>query len=330
MRPMELDRLQLKHQRRLFKQWKEKPFDYKIEHPEPQHCNNCGNDFVGNFCPYCSQRAGVGRVTWRSVHQGVMDIWGLGTRSLLYTLLQLLLRPGQLIGEYISGKRQVSFPPVKMLFIVALIYSAVVYWFFPSVLGIDIEKPAEGPLNAFDEWARSHYSWSSLLMSIFAIVPTWVMFRNSPRNTRHLLPEGFFIQIFLSVLFILTNFLVIPISLIQYQVGLFINMLFLMVYYIIVYKKLFGYSLWGTLWRQGFVLMTVVFLTGVFVFMIVDIDIDLSIFEVFKRKQLVFSPMVKRMLVSCVILAFAVMTLIFGWLCNLIATRWTRRRAHKI
>ena len=329
MRPMELDRLQLKHQRRLFKQWKEKPFDYKIEHPEPQHCNNCGNDFVGNFCPYCSQRAGVGRVTWRSVHQGVMDIWGLGTRSLLYTLLQLLLRPGQLIGEYISGKRQISFPPVKMLFIIALIYSAVVYWFFPSVLGIDIDIPAEGSLDAFDEWGRSHYSWFSLIMSLLAIIPTWVMFRNSPRNTRHLLPEGFFIQIFLSVLAILINFLVIPISLIQYQVGLFINMLILMVYYIIVYKKLFGYSLWGTLWRQGFVMMTVVFLTATLGCMF-SVEIDTSIIDIFKWKQLVFSPMVIKMLAFCVALALAVITLIFGWLCNLIATRWTRRRARKI
>lgn len=326
---MKLGRQQLEHQHRLFKQWKEKPFDYEIKSQDVQHCSNCGHDFVGNFCPFCSQRAGVGRVTWRSVHQGVMDIWGLGTRSLLYSLLQLLLRPGQFIGDYISGKRQISFPPVKMLFIVALIFSAVVYWFFPAVLGIDIDIPAEGSLDAFDEWGRSHYSWFSLIMSLLAIIPTWVMFRNSPRNTRHLLPEGFFIQIFLSVLAILINFLVIPISLIQYQVGLFINMLILMVYYIIVYKKLFGYSLWGTLWRQGFVMMTVVFLTATLGCMF-SVEIDTSIIDIFKWKQLVFSPMVIKMLAFCVALALAVITLIFGWLCNLIATRWTRRRARKI
>lgn len=327
MRPMELDRLQLKHQRRLFKQWKEKPFDYKIEHPEPQHCNNCGNDFVGNFCPYCSQRAGVGRVTWRSVHQGVMDIWGLGTRSLLYTLLQLLLRPGQLIGEYISGKRQISFPPVKMLFIIALIYSAVVYWFFPSVLGsnINIDDMSDNPFKAFEEWTRNHYSWSSLIMSLFAIIPTWVMFRNSPRNTRHLLPEGFFIQIFLSVLSMVISFITIPLSLIDYNVRLFVYMLIVMVYYIIVYKTLFGYSLWGTLWRQGFVFLTVTALD--FVIMIGVFGMDPS---VYKGPDVLYDSTTINIVTGIAFFVLAVMTLIFGWVCNLIATRWTRRRAHKI
>ena len=47
-------------------------------------------------------------------------LWGMDSRSLPYTLWQLLLRPGYLIGDYISGRRQVSFPPIKMLAIVAL------------------------------------------------------------------------------------------------------------------------------------------------------------------------------------------------------------------
>ena len=103
-----------------------------------QHCNNCGIDFTGNFCPICSQKAGMGRIGWKSVRQGIMDIWGLGTRSLLYSIWQLLWRPGQVIGDYLDGKRQVSFPPVKMLFIIAVIYSVLFYWFFPTVLGIEV------------------------------------------------------------------------------------------------------------------------------------------------------------------------------------------------
>ena len=34
--------------------------------------------------------------------------------------LQLLLRPGHLIDDYLSGKRQTSYPPVKMLLMVAV------------------------------------------------------------------------------------------------------------------------------------------------------------------------------------------------------------------
>ena len=106
---------QLKEKYQRFKQWQKQPYEYHLKSGEVQHCKNCGNDFTGNFCPICSQKADTSRICWRSVHQGVMDIWGLGTRSLLYSVWQLLLRPGHVISDYIDGKRQVSFPPVKML-----------------------------------------------------------------------------------------------------------------------------------------------------------------------------------------------------------------------
>ena len=85
-----------------------------------QHCYNCDNDFSGNFCPICGQRAEVGRVGWKSIKDNVAILWGMDSRSLGYTLLQLLGRPGYLVRDYISGRRQVSFPPVKMLVIVCL------------------------------------------------------------------------------------------------------------------------------------------------------------------------------------------------------------------
>ena len=121
---MNLDLLKEKY--RQFKRWQRGPVKY-VDCNETHYCNNCGLMFVGNYCPRCSQRADMGRISWKSVRNGVMDIWGLGTRSLIYSIWQLLLRPGYFISDYISGKRQVSFPPVKMLFIVTVIFSLVVY-----------------------------------------------------------------------------------------------------------------------------------------------------------------------------------------------------------
>ena len=81
---------------------------------ETRHCHCCEHDYVGNYCPTCGQRAGTKRITWDTLKSGVMDVWGMGSRALPYTLWQLLLRPGNLIAGYINGRRQVSFPPVKM------------------------------------------------------------------------------------------------------------------------------------------------------------------------------------------------------------------------
>lgn len=72
-----------------------------------QHCCNCGTEFADNFCPRCGQRAEVGRVGWNSVKENVALLWGMDSRSLTYTLDQLLGRPGYLVRDYISGRRLV-------------------------------------------------------------------------------------------------------------------------------------------------------------------------------------------------------------------------------
>lgn len=194
-----MDKQGLKSRYHRFRQWQEQPFNYQRPTDEVHHCNNCGEDFTGNFCPVCSQKAGLGRIGWRSVHQGIMDIWGLGTRSLLYSIWQLLLRPGHIISDYIDGKRQVSFPPVKMLFIIAVIYSMVYYWLLPTIFKIQVE-PVITPedqviMGDMVSWLETNYSWFALIMALLAVLPTWVMFRYSPRHTLHTLPEGFFIQV---------------------------------------------------------------------------------------------------------------------------------------
>lgn len=184
-----------------------------------------------------------------------MDVWGLGTRSMTLSVWQLLYRPGYFIGDYISGKRKLSFPPVKMLFIIALIYANIYFWFFPEVLKLPLEEQG---VVGYKLWIREHYSWAMLIMSALAIIPTWVIFRRSPRNTRHTIPEGFFIQVFFQTLTIVLSILTIPLDFTQSIITTVAYDLLIMAYYFVGYKQLFGYGIWGTLWRQALVSVCVV------------------------------------------------------------------------
>lgn len=308
-----MDKAQIKEKYKHFKQWQEKPYNYKLLSDEVQHCNNCGNDFTGNYCPICSQKAGMGRIGWRSVRQGVMDIWGLGTRSLLYSIWQLLLRPGHIISDYIDGKRQVSFPPVKMLFILAVIYSFVVYWLLPNVFHLTIEEKTAN-VGEFDQWIRDHYSWAMLIMSTFAILPTWVMFRYSPRHTHHTLPEGFFIQVFFIIIIVVLSFLLKPLKFVHSPILLSLSFLPIAVYYIIGYKQIFGYSLWGTIWRQGFVLFC-----GLFTLVIV---VMASFPSFIKETQTADSPFEQNgIILGWISLLISPLIILFiGHVVNLLAT----------
>lgn len=313
----------IKGKYRQFKQWQLNPVKY-VDCEDVHYCNNCGLMFSGNFCPRCSQKADLGRISWKSVRNGVMDIWGLGTRSLLYSVWQLLMRPGYFISDYISGKRQVSFPPVKMLFIVTVIYSLIIYWLFPKVFGIqlhDIDEGSRQLLSNYYNWYESHFSWAMLGMSVLAILPTWIMFRYAPRNTRHSLPEGFFIQVLFSVLMVVLNFFLIYLVLVNLIAFNIAIVLLTMFYYIVGYMQLFGYGFWGTLWREAFVLLPIVLIEYGLIFAFFGADALAPL-----NKQISPDEMLQmKIIAGGGMLLLAVMIMAVGWAINLIATRKARK-----
>lgn len=245
--------IDIKQLYRRFRQWQREPFDYALKSEQQHQCANCHRDYTGNYCPYCSQKAGLGKVTWASVVKGVSIVYGMDSRSLLYSLLQLFLRPGYLISDYINGERQVSFPPVKMLLLVAIIYELVIHWAGVREVPLD---PGGDLLytRQFAIWFNNNPGWGQMIKCLFLIPPTWLFFRHSPRNTRHTLPAGFYIQVFMTTLILMImsatdKFL---------GDGFYLIILF---YYVVAYHQLFGYGWWGSFWRtllagmEGFALM---------------------------------------------------------------------------
>ena len=252
----------IRHHRARYRAWQldptrdVKPCDRTTTH----HCANCGSEFTGDFCYQCGQRAGTGRITWSSIRRGVMELWGLGTRSLPYTLWQLVWRPGYLIGDYLRGRRQLSYPPIKMLVIVALFTFLLLNIFDSSAQGTVVE------ITNFDtffdqtmDWFLKHLDWLMLfLMSLF-ILPTYALFSFSPRCPRHTLPEGFFIQVFNSSLLLLffivyTLLSALPIGGISANVINAICYAAILLLLLRVYKQLFGFGWWGSTWRTAMVL----------------------------------------------------------------------------
>ena len=246
---------------RRFRQWQENPFDYQ-DSADRHVCCNCGGEADNNYCPRCGQKAVYGPITWSSVWQGIMDVWGVGTRSLPYSLWQLIWRPGYMIRDYISGKRQVSFPPVKMLVVVALMLVLV-----NTLLGVDYSNSNttvnhgsaafNAKIDVLFDWMTNHIAWTVLMAFSLFIVPVWFLFRQAPRLPRHTLPQGFYIQVLIGVQYLM--FMLMVVLLIVLLPSLsgndgsdatgFMVTLVLPIMLLVDYKQLFGYGWWGTLWR---------------------------------------------------------------------------------
>lgn len=244
-----------------FRRWQQQPFEYH-DTADRHTCSNCGNEYDSNYCPRCGQKAAHGPITWKSVWGSVMDVWGVGTRSLPYSLWQLLWRPGYLIRDYISGKRQVSFPPVKMMVIVAFFALMIIGLIDPEMAGNDDVTNVsatgyEHYVDLISNWLDNHPEWAFLSLFSLLILPVYYLFRHAPKFPRHSLPQGFFIQVFTCTQFILLMTIVAvviaglnPFILEEEDEdvsGIMVPLVLLILLF--DYKQLFGYGWWGTLWR---------------------------------------------------------------------------------
>ncbi|MBP3228264.1 MAG: DUF3667 domain-containing protein [Bacteroidaceae bacterium] len=306
-----------------FRQW-QRDTSRHIARPSdaPHHCRCCGTDFTGNFCPQCGQKADVERISWKTVRRGFAILWGMDSRSLPYTLWQLLLRPGYLIGDYLSGKRQVSFPPVKMLALVAVFVFFALNAMAPSSVDEEIENFGSGFIffNNAVPFFNDHLDVAVLFFLSLLIIPTYFIFRFAPRYPRHNLPEGLFIQVFDSTAGVLLIFVVSGLCILFGNEELADEAPVVMAMGIVVtyrsYHQLFGYSHWGTLWRTLAVFLAAWMLLAVLLF--TDNVVSLSIIGDYGQA---FQKFVHRFLPFLLALAVSLAIPYF------ISRRTARRRA---
>lgn len=104
---------------RAFRMWQRRSYEVAPLKNETHTCASCKTVYTGNYCPRCGQAAEVGRFSFKKALMMFLDLWAIGNRSMLRTVRDLMLRPGYMIRDYISGMRSAYFPPFQMFCLLA-------------------------------------------------------------------------------------------------------------------------------------------------------------------------------------------------------------------
>lgn len=104
---------------RAFHIWQHRPYEVAPLSDANRKCSSCGTEYIGNYCPRCGQSANIGRFSFKKAILHFLDVWGMGNRSMFRTIRDLMLRPGYMIRDYLSGMQSAYFPPFQMFFILA-------------------------------------------------------------------------------------------------------------------------------------------------------------------------------------------------------------------
>ncbi len=102
-------------------------------------CLNCGYPVPDRFCGKCGQDAHhTHRLTMRHMLHEIPHSILHVDKGILYSIGNILARPGTTIRSYLAGQRKYHFPPLSLLLLVTGMYA-----FLASVLHIDLLPPRD-------------------------------------------------------------------------------------------------------------------------------------------------------------------------------------------
>ena len=144
-------------------------------------CTNCDSPMTGNYCATCGQPAHIKRINVHYIMHEIQHVLHV-EKGLIYTVKELLIRPGQRVREYITENRNRLVKPVIFIIITSLIYTVISHYFHLDVGYIEFKDTAGSGVNIINDWVQNHYGYSNILMGIFIALWTKLFFRKYGYN----------------------------------------------------------------------------------------------------------------------------------------------------
>lgn len=215
-------------------------------------CLNCGQATTNRFCSDCGQRTDTHRVNWHYLgHDVLHSVWHL-EGGILFTLKELLTRPGHSIREFLAGKRINHYRPLALLLILGAILLFIMHTLDVSfaqksqeVFNPDMGSTSER-MKAFQAQATHFVEANQNLLHI-ATIPLyafwmWFMFRRRGFSYPEILVAQTFIanvQILISILIVIV-FWAIGASNTVFALAMGLSLLVYMAYNVVTYTQLYA------------------------------------------------------------------------------------------
>lgn len=144
-------------------------------------CLNCDHDITRNYCEICGQDAETGKIDWKFCSKELFYNNFTFHNKTLNTLLGLLKNPGQMIRDYLKGKRIGHIGAIQLLFFVIVIH---------GILLVIFPENANSPKNIM-EINNQHYDltkYTKMMMVLFILLSSFGT-RLVYKKSRYAMPE---------------------------------------------------------------------------------------------------------------------------------------------
>jgi hypothetical protein len=92
------------------------------------NCVNCNNQITENYCSSCGHPAKLKRIDGHYIIHEIEHVLHF-EKGILYTIRELLIRPGENVGHFISENRSRLVKPIIFIIVTSLIYTLIAHFF---------------------------------------------------------------------------------------------------------------------------------------------------------------------------------------------------------
>jgi len=183
-------------------------------------CRNCGKIVEGNFCSHCGQDSKVSRINLPNFFNQVSENVFILNKGFFYTLINLFIRPGHSIRDFLNGKRKYHFKPIAYLLVFSSIYflisriaeqNTLIDDLVSGFFSYDPDNKNEIPPSL--TWFSSNYAYTALLLlPIFSFASFIAFFKYRRSYLEHIVinayitgQQAIFYSIFISLEIFITH-----------------------------------------------------------------------------------------------------------------------------
>jgi len=158
------------------------------------NCKSCGAEINQNYCPNCGHPKKLNRINGKYVLSEIGSVLNFD-KGILFTIRELLLRPGQSIKKFILDDRNRLVKPIAFIIISSLIYTLFqqLLHFEDGYINYSIGDEKSAMLSIFD-WISNNYGYTNILMAFFIAFWIKIFFRKYNYNFFEILILLFFLM----------------------------------------------------------------------------------------------------------------------------------------
>jgi|AntRauTorckE5430_2_1112549.scaffolds.fasta_scaffold30860_2 hypothetical protein len=159
------------------------------------HCRSCASELTGAFCSNCGRPRELKRIDGRYLLSEIGRVLNFD-KGILYTVRELLLRPGDSIRTFIKEDRSKLIKPIIFVIICSLAYTLTqqLLHFEEAYTQASEQALEASTVNTIFVWIRENYGYANILMAVFIAPWVKVFFRKYQYNIYEILILLFYVM----------------------------------------------------------------------------------------------------------------------------------------